>query len=73
MIIVYEQGDIVFDKINNCYGIVISDSYNESVKILEIDTIAFIETPPREALSYIGHCSNLKKRLLDIVESEVEE
>lgn len=71
MIILYQQGDIVFNKNNNNYGIVISDFYKESVKILEMHTIAFINTPPREALSYIGHC-NLKKRLLDIVESEVE-
>lgn len=71
MIIVYEQGDIVFNENNNNYGIVISDFYNESVKILEMNTIAFINNPPRKALSYIGHC-NLRKRLLDIVESEVE-
>lgn len=63
MKIIYEQGDIVFNKNNNDYGIVIADFYKDSVKILEMSTTVFINTPPREALIYKGHC-NLKKDCL---------
>ena len=71
MKIVYEQGDIVFNKNNNNYGIVIGDFCNGSVKILVIDTTVYVSSPPQSALNYVGQC-DLKKILFDIVKSEVD-
>lgn len=71
MKIIYEQGDIVFNRNNYRHGIVILDCCGDSVKVLEIGTTTYVHNPPRSALTYVGQC-DLKKILLDVVESEVK-
>ena len=72
MKIIYEQGDVVYNKNNYTYGIVISE-FNEQVKILEYGGNAiFINCPPKSAIQYCGH-TDLKKRLLGILGNFVEE
>ena len=61
MKIVYEQGDIVYNANNYNYGIVLLDK-DEAVRILEISKNgAFINCPPKTALSYCKHIDVYEK------------
>lgn len=72
MKIIYEQGDVVYNKNNYTYGIVISE-FDEQVKILEYGgNDIFINCPPKSAIQYCGH-TDLKKRLWSILGNFVEE
>jgi hypothetical protein len=72
MKIIYEQGDVVYNKNNYTYGIVISE-FGEQVKILECGgNDIFINCPPKSAIQYCGH-TDLKKRLQGILANFVEQ
>jgi hypothetical protein len=60
MRIIYEQGDVVYNKNNYTYGIVIRDN-DESAKVLEVDLHeVFINDPPKAALKYCGQIDIVK-------------
>ncbi len=72
MKIIYEQGDVVYNRNNFTYGIVICE-FDEQVKILECDgNDIFINSPPKTAIQYCGH-TDLKKRLHGIFVNFVED
>ena len=65
MKIIYEQGDVVYNKNNYTYGIVLCE-LDEQVKILECgEKYVLINCPPKTAIQYCGH-TDLKKRLQGI-------
>jgi hypothetical protein len=71
MKIIYEQGDVLYNKNNFTYGIVICE-FDEQVKILECGgKDVFINNPPKSTLQYCGH-TDLKKRLQGILGNFVE-
>ena len=72
MKIIYEQGDVVYNKNNYTYGIVMCE-LDEQVKILECgEKYILINSPPKTALQYCGH-TDLKKRLQGILGDFVEQ
>lgn len=72
MKIIYEQGDVVYNKNNYTYGIVICE-LDEQVKILECGgKDVFMNCPPKTAIQYCGH-TDLKKRLQGILGNFVEQ
>ena len=72
MKIIYEQGDVVYNKNNYTYGIVMCE-LDEQVKILECgEKYILINSPPKTALQYCGH-TDLKKRLQEILGNFVEQ
>ena len=72
MKIIYEQGDVVYNKNNYTYGIVICE-FDEQVKILECGgKDVFMNCPPKTAIQYCGH-TDLKKRLQVILGNFVEQ
>ena len=72
MKIIYEQGDIVYNKNNYTYGIVLCE-LDEQVKILECgEKYILINSPPKTAIQYCGH-TDLKKRLQVILGNFVED
>ena len=72
MKIIYEQGDVVYNKNNYAYGIVMCE-FDEQVKILECGgKDVFTNCPPKSALKYCGHL-DLKKNLRDMLLSIVEQ
>lgn len=72
MKIIYEQGDVVYNKNNYTYGIVICE-LDEKVKILECGgKDVFMNCPPKTAIQYCGH-TDLKKRLQGILGNFVEQ
>lgn len=64
----YEQGDIVFNKNNFNYGIVLAE-YEDVPKIIELGEEAFINNVPKGALQYKGHIDFTKvlKKVVDEV------
>ena len=72
MKIIYEQGDVVYNKNNYTYGIVIRE-LDEQVRILECGgKDVFMNCPPKTAIQYCGH-TDLKKRLQGILGNFVEQ
>lgn len=72
MIIIYEQGDIVYNSNNLTYGVVINESSDGEVRILECGgKDVFINYPSKSALKYCGHL-DFKKNLRDMLLSYVE-
>ena len=72
MKISYEQGDVVYNRNNYTYGIVICE-FNEQVKILECGgKDIFINSPPKTVIQYCGH-TDLKKRLQGILSNFCEQ
>ena len=62
MKIIYEQGDVVYNKNNYTYGIVLCE-LDEQVKILECGgKDVFINCPHKTAIQYCGH-TDLKKKV----------
>lgn len=73
MKILYEQGDVVYNSNNFTYGVVIRESVDESVTILECGgKDVFINSPPKSALTYCGHI-DFKKSLRNLLVSIVDE
>jgi hypothetical protein len=73
MKIIFEQGDIVYNRNNFTYGIVINETADGKVAILEcsVDNL-FTNSPPKCALKYYGHI-DFEKTLRDIIISYVEQ
>ena len=68
----YEQGDVVYNRNNFTYGIVIRE-FDEQVQILECGgNDIFINSPPKTTIQYCGHI-DLKKRLQGILGNFVED
>jgi hypothetical protein len=73
MKIIFEQGDIVYNNNNFTYGVVINETADGKVAILECGgENVFINCPPKSALKYYGHI-NFKKTLRDILIAYVEQ
>lgn len=71
MIVIYEQGDVVYNNNNHCYAIVLKEFPDGDVQILETSGDVYINCVPKRALKYIGSM-DLKNRMLDLLESVVE-
>ena len=50
----YDQGDIVYNKLSCHFGIVLSDVGEDTVEIIEVSAVCYVNTPPRNALQYHG-------------------
>lgn len=67
MKIFYEHGDVVINRNNNTYGIVIEEYKDKKVQILELgEKYVHVNYPPKAALCYCGH-TDFKKRLCDVL------
>lgn len=62
----YDQGDIVYNKLSCHFGIVLSDMGDETVEILEVSAVCYVNTPPRNALQYHG-CIELRDKLKNLI------
>jgi hypothetical protein len=73
MIVIYEQGDVVYNNNNHNFAIVLKEFPDGTVRILEImsDDDVMVNCPPKSALKYLGSM-NLRDRMLDLVESVVD-
>ena len=73
MKIIFEQGDIVYNNNNFTYGVVINETADGKVTIIECGgKDVFINCPPKSALKYYGHI-DLKKTFREILISYVEQ
>ena len=70
MKVIYEPGDIVYNSNNYTYAIVLSE-YDDNTKILEVGQNVFVNSPPKAALTYIGH-TDIKKAIKAIVDPFAE-
>ena len=69
MKIFYEHGDVVFNRNNNSYGIVIEEYKDEKVQILELgEKYIHVNYPPKAALCYCGH-TDFRKRLRNMLDN----
>ena len=72
MKIIYEQGDIVYNRNNFTYAVVMNDCADK-VTILECGgKDVFTNCPPKSALKYCGHL-DFKKKLRDMLLAIVEQ
>ena len=50
----YDQGDIVYNKLSCQFGIVLSDTGDETIEIIEVSAVCYINNVPRKELQYHG-------------------
>ncbi|MBQ6906217.1 MAG: hypothetical protein IJN75_04275 [Clostridia bacterium] len=63
----YDQGDIVYNKLSCHFGIVLSDVGEDTVEIIEVSAVCYVNTPPRNALQYHGSVGDMRGTLKQLI------